>query len=214
MAQKSRAFCLPWITLILNAVHCVHHQKLISIGIEAYCWQSWTAGGLVLRKIAARVQNHCDSFCGVSVQAIVLYSCTGCKYWELQDGIVKVRFGKKVESQVDDTWKATYLNMSSSSFGKQVCWAEIRSTLTCHIWSRQWQATATDSLSCMKQDRLAGHTGQLPTICQSSLPAKLFVFCCCGGHYPAPFLLGPESHLLKSWAVGFGVKHRCDPCVR
>lgn len=123
MAQKSMAFCLPWIPHILN-VHCIPSK--FDLGIEAYCWQSRTAGGLVENwKIAARLQNHCNPFRGVSLQALVLYSCAGRKYRELQDGIVKVRFRKKVKSQVMiQTWETAYLIMSSSGFGKQVCWTK------------------------------------------------------------------------------------------
>ena len=101
MAQKSMAFCLPWIPHILN-VHCIPSK--FDLGIEAYCWQSRTAGGLGENwKIAARLQNRCNPFRGVSLQALVLYSCAGRKYRELQDGIVKVRFRKKVEEPSDDT---------------------------------------------------------------------------------------------------------------
>lgn len=56
--------------------------------------------GLLLSENCSKATEPLQRFCGVSLQAVVLYSCAGRKYRELQDGIVKVRFRKKVESQV------------------------------------------------------------------------------------------------------------------
>ena len=189
MAQKSMAFCLPWIPHILN-VHCIPSK--IDLGIEAYCWQSRTAGGLVEHwKIAARLQNHCNPFCGVSLQALVLYSCAGRKYRELQDGIVKVRFRKKVEEPSDDTNMRNSVShhVFSSGFGKQVCWTK----KSVHM-QRLIKAVASHGHRLLELHE-AGQT-EPGSHCLKSLPHDLL----------PTSSSDRKAILLKSWAVGFSVE--------
>lgn len=80
-------------------MYIVYHQKSIS-ALRLTAGKVEQQVGLLLSENCSKATEPLQRFCGVSLQAVVLYSCAGRKYRELQDGIVKVRFRKKVESQV------------------------------------------------------------------------------------------------------------------